>query len=282
MPLLTADEEIVLGKAIQGKRVSKKRKQDARVKLVLHNTRLVVSIAFDICKRAKNNAEKEISLIDMISEGIFGLLDAADRFNPEFGCRFSTYATYWIRRHILRGLNGDRMIRVPHYMHAIVAKMSWAYSQLSTELDRVPNDVEMSELLNCTLGEYQRTVEIIGSTKVFLPTADSSDPDQAYFDTAEEGSEDSVERDAIREEEKDTVWRVLCRMENKHAFLIMLRRGIGLDELRKENPGLDSKRRFPLNEIGDMLGISREKTRLLEQEAMEIFEQFYIEERGRE
>ncbi len=268
--LLDRAQELALGRKIQHGRPATRSK--ARAKLILHNTRLVVKEAFKYAN--KNRIERDASIMDVISEGMFGLLDAADRYDPERGCRFSTYATYWIRRHILKALNASRMIRVPYYMHGILAKIPWAASKIITENGhRPPEDEEMAEVMNCTVQEYRRTIAVTSNTRVYLPSTDNSKPlngdssPASFIDFCEDHRENEAEGKLIAKEDTDLVWLAIDRMEDKEAHILMLRNGFG------------PQKRYTLAAIGRMLDLSRERVRQLESDAMEHFRQILVEVR---
>jgi len=126
VPLLTADEEKQLARRI------KKGDQEARDRMIRANLRLVVNIA-------KNYVYKGLSLLDLIEEGNLGLMRAVEGFNPDAGCRFSTYATWWIRQAIRRALtNKVKTIRIPAYMVEMISKWKSKYSELEDKLQRAP------------------------------------------------------------------------------------------------------------------------------------------------
>jgi RNA polymerase primary sigma factor len=267
LPLLTREQELALGRRIQKGR-TKRVRAEARAKLILHNTRLVVKEALKYA--SKNRIERDSFVMDVISEGMFGLLDAADRYDPERGCRFSTYATYWIRRHILKALNAARMIRVPYYMHGILAKIPWAASKIAAENgSKAPGDAEMAELMKCTPQEYRRTLLVTSSTRVFLPSTDASPASEtgtgSYVDYCEDPQAPEAETTSILNEENELVWLVLSKMEDKEAHILMLRNGFG------------PEKRYTLQAIGRMLDLSRERVRQLEADATEHFHQRYLE-----
>src|SRR5919202_6540814 len=133
--LLTHEEEIDLG------RRARAGDETARSKLIEKNLRLVIPTA-------KKYHGKSLPFGDLIQEGNIGLMRAADKFDPEKGFRFSTYATWWIRQAIQRAVaDKGRAIRVPVHMGEKIRKMARAYNQLSAELEREPTDREVAERL---------------------------------------------------------------------------------------------------------------------------------------
>jgi DNA-directed RNA polymerase sigma subunit (sigma70/sigma32) len=115
LPLLTPEQEIFNGRILRGDDHSEQEKEEARNRLILHNTRLVVAEAVFFSKKAP----PKLSIMDLCSEGLFGLFDATRRYDPERPCKFSTYATWWIRRYIRKAITSARLIRIPYYMNGI-------------------------------------------------------------------------------------------------------------------------------------------------------------------
>src|SRR5919108_812103 len=132
-PLLTADEEVELSKRIeQGDLAAKER-------MINSNLRLVVSIA-------KKYQGQELSLLDLIQEGIFGLIRATEKFDWRKGYKFSTYATFWVRQAIQRALdNRARTIRIPVHLGQRERKIARAHRDLTAQLGREPTDEELAE-----------------------------------------------------------------------------------------------------------------------------------------
>src|SRR5919109_648954 len=131
-PLLTAAEEVELAKRIEQGDL------EAKERMINSNLRLVVSIA-------KKYQGQELSLLDLIQEGIFGLIRAAEKFDWRKGYKFSTYATFWIRQAIQRGIaNRARTIRIPVHIGQRERKIARAERELATKLARQPSDEEIS------------------------------------------------------------------------------------------------------------------------------------------
>src|SRR5689334_3125867 len=132
-PLLTADEEKTLGR-----KIIRDNCMESRERMVRSNLRLVVNIA-------KHYVGRGLSLPDLIEEGNIGLLKAVEGFDPENGCRFSTYASWWIKQAIKRALiNGVQPIHIPAYMVEMMAKLKQAMRELEDTLGRLPNIDELS------------------------------------------------------------------------------------------------------------------------------------------
>jgi RNA polymerase primary sigma factor len=243
--LLTHWEEIDLSKRTkQGDRV-------ARKSLIEKNLRLVVSIA----KRSRGHG---LPFEDLIQEGNIGLMRAVDKFDPDRGFRFSTYATWWIRQAVQRAVaDKGRTIRVPVHMGEKMRKMARTYNELSAELERAPSEETVAERLGWS-------VEDIREVKDAMPGATTS-LNQPL--TSDVGSSELGE--LIKDERSsDTPGTVMGDMESS-------RLGEAIDRLPERYQyvlvrryGLDNKDPATLAELGDELELSRERIRQLQLQAV--------------
>ena len=242
-PLLTAAEEVELAKRIE------RGDLEAKERMVNSNLRLVVSLA----KKYQGN---ELSLLDLIQEGILGLIRAAEKFDWRKGYKFSTYATFWIRQAIQRGLaNQGRTIRIPVHIGQRERKIARAERELAVRLGRAPTDEEIAEAAEITLQELQETRDAARTvTSLERPVGEEGDTEFGDLLASDEAEPSEEVEIGLREE---AVRRALQSLPEQERRVIQLRYGINGD-----NP-------TPLREAGRQLGLSPERVRRIEHKALE-------------
>ena len=241
--LLTHEEEIDLSKR------AKQGDARARKRLVEKNLRLVVSVA-------KKYRGYGLPFEDLIQEGNIGLMKAVEKFDPDRGFRFSTYATWWIRQAVQRAVaDKGRTIRVPVHMGDKIRKMARTYNGLSAELGREPTDEEVASGLGWT-------VEDVRDVKGAMPDAASlNQPLSSEEDASELGDFVEDERasdtpgEVMREMETAGLQEAIKRLPERHRYVLIRRYG------------LDDSEAATLAVLSDELDISRERVRQLQQEA---------------
>jgi RNA polymerase primary sigma factor len=241
-PLLSKDEEIELAMRVEQGDL------EAKERMINSNLRLVVSIA-------KKYQGQELSLLDLIQEGIFGLIRAVEKFDHRKGFKFSTYATFWIRQAIQRGLaNKARTIRIPVHIGQRERKVARAERDLSARLGREPTDEEISKEADVPLTQIEevraaaRTV-----TSLDRPVGDEGG---ASFGDLLPSDEESLEEEIEVSLAQETLRKTVADLPEPERNVIRLRYGIDGDDPK------------PLRETGRRLGLSAERVRQLESRAL--------------
>lgn len=242
-PLLTANMEKELAYRIENGDGA------ARDQMVRANLRLVVNIARDY-------TGKGLLLQDLIEEGNLGLLRAVEGFDPTMNTRFSTYASYWIKQSIKRALvNTAKTIRIPAYMVELLSKWRRAANRLQETLGRTPTHEEIARVLELPpkkLGIIKKAILVYAAN----PQTDQTDQGWSLSEMVSDARVKPPDIEMIESDNMKHVFELLEKMDEREARVLRMRFGLDNEEPRT------------LKEIGESLGLTRERVRQIESEAL--------------
>ena len=245
VPMITPDGEVRLAKQI------KKGNQDALDKLVRANLRFVVSVA-------KQYQNRSLPLNDLINEGNLGLIKAAKKFDETKGFKFISYAVWWIRQSIMQALaEQSRIVRLPMNKSGAINQIRRAYAELEQKLEREPTEEEIAKNLEMKPSEVRST---LGAEvkQMSMDAPFGEDDSGSLLDVLENNSEGPTDTGLVFNNSlKIETMRALSTLTPRERDVVLMSFGIGFD-----NP-------YTLEEIGDVMGLTRERVRQIREKALQ-------------
>ncbi|MBZ4683190.1 MAG: polymerase primary sigma factor [Fusobacteriaceae bacterium] len=240
--ILTKEEELELLKR------AKQNDNEARQKLILSNLRLVVNIA-------KSYTKKGLSFIDLISEGNFGLIHAIERFDPDKGYRFSTYAVWWIKQAISKAIiSKGREIRIPSYKHDLLNKVNKFIMNYITENSSYPTIEEISIGTKLSIDKVEKVMLEFQE----MMSLNSVIGEDIYLeDTISDDDEETLEEKIINQIAREEINKILSFLKPREREIISLRYGLEGNEMHT------------LEEVGQKFNITRERVRQIEKKTLQ-------------
>jgi len=259
IPLLTAQEEIVLSRKIKK---GGEQGEKARKTMIRANLRLVINIA-------KRYMHLGTPFLDLIEEGNLGLMKAVDKFNPNKGFRFSTYAAWWIKQAITRAIfEQGKMIRMPVYMNELLTKWKKVNERLTQKLKRLPTDEEIAKKMKLSRTKLKQ-INFWLTTKTSSLEAPLGEEDEGQvLDLVQDHTTIAPDTEIERLFDKERITSLLEIMNDRERTVLDMRFGL-----------VDGKT-HTLAEVANKLKVSRERVRQIEEQGLRKLRKFIREKPG--
>lgn len=248
--LLTKEQEYELAQKI------KEGDEVAKQQFINSNLRLVINVA----KNYVNSSN--MSMEDLVAEGNLGLLVAVNRFNPDYGYRFSTCAVPWIKQAIVKGITDkSKTIRIPAHIYSLIMKMGKAVADLEADGFSNPSDKEIAVKMGITEAKVNE-LKAWKRQPISMDTTLGDESENTIEDVIADENAISPEEAAIKEDIKIRVCQALKKLPERTAKILKMRNGIW-----EEGDPIAWKKEHTLEQIGEELGITRERVRQIEKKA---------------